>query len=90
MLYQLKITNTAKKEISRLPDPVRDEVRQAIRELKVSPRPLGSEPLLRELRGRHKLKVDGYRIIYSIKEDDQMVVILTIRPRTRRTYLNVP
>lgn len=90
MLYQLKITNRAKKEISRLPDIARNEVRQAIRELKVDPRPLGSEPLLRELSGRHKLKIDGYRIIYSIKEDDKIIAILTVRPRIRRTYLNVP
>ena len=90
MLYQLRITNTAKKQISRLPDWARNEVRQAIRELKADPRPLGSEPLLRELTGRHKLRIDGYRIIYSIKEDDKIVVILTVRSRTRRTYLNVP
>lgn len=90
MWYQLRITNTAKKQISRLPDLVRDDVTQAIRELKVDPRPLSSEPLLRELRGRYKLKIDGYRIIYSIKEDDKIVVILTVRSRTRRTYLNVP
>jgi len=89
MLYKLRITNTAKKEISRLPDPARNEVRQAIRELKVDPRPYGSEALLRELRGRRKLRIDGYRIIYSIREDDKIVVILTVRSRNPRTYLNV-
>lgn len=90
MLYKIRVTKTAKKEISRLPDLVREEVRQAIRELNVDPKPLGSEPLLRELRGRYKLRIDGYRIIYSIKEDDQTVMVLTVRARTRRTYLNVP
>ncbi len=90
MLYQLKITNQAKREIRRLPAFVRQQVIEVVKVLKVDPQPPESEPLLRQLKGRYKIRIDGYRIIYRIQQDDKAVQILTVRARDQNTYLNVP
>jgi len=57
---------------------------------------LGKEPvppnseLQRELAGRFRLKIDGWRILYKIDETDRVVTVLAIRPRNPSTYLDVP
>ncbi len=59
-------------------------------DLRFDPYPLYSAPLHRELAGHRKVRFDGWRILYSVREDDLQVIIWDIRPRNARTYLNVP
>jgi mRNA-degrading endonuclease RelE of RelBE toxin-antitoxin system len=57
--------------------------------LKEDPYPPTSAPLRRDLAYLRKIRVDGWRIIYQVKEADQTVVIREIRPRDADTYLNL-
>lgn len=89
-LYRLDITPRAKRQLKTVyPERTRRELLAAILDLREEPAPLQSE-LQRELAGRFRLKVDGWRILYKIEEADRVVTILAIRPRNPSTYLNVP
>lgn len=89
-LYQLDIKGKAKRELKRVePDPIRREVTMALLELRNDPYPPNSE-LDRELVGRYRLKINGWRAIYKVNEQDKVVTVLTVRRRNPATYLNVP
>lgn len=67
----------------------RAEIVEAILDLREDPMPPNSE-LQRELAGRFRLKIDGWRILYKVDKTDRVVTVLAIRPRNPSTYLNVP
>lgn len=90
LLYQLDIKGKAKRELKLVePDHIRNELTLAILDLRSDPYPINSE-LDRELNGRFRLKIAGWRAIYKVNEQDKTVTVLTIRRRNRTTYLNVP
>jgi|GEM_PF-909773 len=89
-LYRLDITSKAKQQLKAVfPERKRKEILDAILDLREDPTPPQSE-LQRELTGRFRLKIDGWRILYKMDTDDQVVTILAIRPRNQSMYLNVP
>ena len=91
MRYRLKWgTNEAKQNYNRLPHALKQQFREEIENLQVDPYPPYSEPLERELHDRRKIKIDGWRLVYRVYEEDVLILILMVRPRNRRTYLNVP
>ena len=91
MRYRLRWgTHEAKRNFRALAGSLRQQVRAEIESLQDDPYPPYSEPLERELVGRRKIKIDGWRLVYRVYENDILVVILMIRPRDRRAYLNIP
>ena len=72
-----------------LPSGMRQEILELILDLAFDPYPHYAEPLRRELTGYYKIKLKGWRIIYSVDEEDQAVFIRDVRPRNRNTYLNI-
>ncbi len=88
--YQLDITAGAKRQLKSVyPEAMRAEILAAMLDLRDEPMPSQSE-LQRELTGRFRLKIDGWRILYKVDEIDRIVTVLAIRPRDASTYLNVP
>ncbi len=89
-LYRLDLSASAKRQLKSVyPERKRQEILNAILDLREDPLPPQSE-LQRELAGRYRLKIDGWRVLYKIDEVDRVVTILVIRPRSASTYLNVP
>lgn len=89
-MYQLKIDKLAERQIANiLSEYIRREVVELILGLQDEPRPTDSQ-LEDELIHRFRLKVNGWRVIYKIDEDDKVVTVLAVRKRNRNTYLNVP
>ena len=64
---------------------------EIIRDLRDNPHPEDSKGLQpgRELHGLHVIRVDGWRIVYQVKEDDQIVAVLAFKKRGADTYLNL-
>lgn len=88
--YRLDIRDKAKQQVKLvLPDHLRAEIVQAMLDLRDEPRPPNSE-LQRELQGRYRLKINGWRVFYKIDDVDKVVTVLEVRARNRNTYLNVP
>ena len=79
MLCRLSITETAKKELHRLPSRTRDRMRNSVGALADDPRPRGCK----ELRGvdAYRVRVGDYRVIYDVDDHSQALTILRIKHR---------
>jgi mRNA interferase RelE/StbE len=87
--YRIRITATAEKELRRLPGHVRQRARHAIQELAREARP-GEAKELREKSGFYRLRLDGWRIVYRVDDENQAVRILRVRLKTGpETYENL-
>jgi mRNA interferase RelE/StbE len=86
--YTVYVSPAAFKEMKRLPGNVRQRVRRAVDNLADNPHPAKSKALeipnlACEVR---RLRLDKWRIIYAIIEDDEHVDILAIRKRPPYDY----
>jgi mRNA interferase RelE/StbE len=87
-MYSVYVTPDALSEIKNLPGHIRTQVRQQISALANSPRPTTSKQLeyddtSRELR---RLRIDRWRVIYAITEQDVVIDILAVRKRPPYDY----
>jgi mRNA interferase RelE/StbE len=86
--YTVFVTPDAWTEIKDLPGHLRQRVRRAVKSLAEEPRPRSSKRLItaevkREFR---RLRLDKWRIVYAIIEDDQAVDVLAVRKRPPYDY----
>lgn len=72
--YWLEISNEVRRQIDRLPNRLRPQVKQIIASLRDNPRSATAIEL-RDRPGRYRISLDDHRIYYRI-DDDQLVVIL--------------
>jgi mRNA interferase RelE/StbE len=87
--YRLDYTDDARRDIRRLPGNVRQRARRMIAELAGDPRPAGAREL-RERPGRYCIRLDDWRIIYRVYNDDLVVLVLRVkRKRGVETYQNI-
>ena len=64
-------------------------MRAAINDLRNEPFPADAEELRDHFSTVWKIKIDGYRIFYRVKEEDQTVVVHNVKRRDRNTYTSV-
>ena len=86
--YTVFVTPDAWVEMKELPGYLRQRVRRAIKDLAEEPRPGSSKQLTlaeveRELR---RLRLDKWRIVYAITDDDCAVDVLAVRKRPPYDY----
>ncbi len=86
--YTVYITPDAFSEIKELPGNIRQRVRQAVRDLANNPRPPQSKILNVPEFGRElwRLRLDSWRIVYAITQEDNVVDVLTVRKRPPYDY----
>lgn len=87
--YRLEWRQQTRRKLRDLSPALRREIVALILSLQEDPYAPDSEPLERDLSHLRKIKINGWRIIYQVKEADQVVVIRDIRPRGPNTYLNL-
>ncbi len=86
--YLIYVNPDTFKTIKSLPGNIRQRIRQAISDLADHPRPSGSKPLTvsnldEEIR---RLRLDNWRIIYTIGEADFTVGVIAVRKRPPYNY----
>lgn len=87
--YEIFITPRAWREVKELPGNLRQRIRRDITDLANTPRPSNSKALAfapdeeqpsdwstRELR---RLRIERWRVVYTITEENRIIDILTIR-----------
>jgi addiction module RelE/StbE family toxin len=75
------IPEVVKDQIPRLSLPVRNRIKKAIeKKLAIDPIAFG-KPLRYSLKGLRRLRVDDYRVIYKVDENDLKVIIVKIAHR---------
>lgn len=77
--YKIDVTRTARKAIESLPKPYVKAVTEAIRALSEDPRPNGCTKLSGQ--PGYRIRVGVYRIIYEIKDDVLIVVVIGVGHR---------
>ncbi len=85
-MYQLEIEEQARRALKRLPGHMRQRVARAIDTLRYEPRPPGAKPLEDELTGYWRIRIAGYRVIYTIEEAIMLVTVMKVAQRDQSTY----
>jgi mRNA interferase RelE/StbE len=81
MLYRIEFRPAAVRDLAKLDNPAREKIAAKIDALQQDPRPPGTE-VLQGHQKRYRLRVGVYRIIYEVK--DNMLLVLVIRIGHRR------
>jgi len=80
MAHCIKINPSADKHLSSLDASLRRRIMQAIDKLALVPRPPGCKKL--KSRDAYRIKVGEYRVIYEIRDD--ILIVLVVRVAHRR------
>ncbi len=87
MVYKVVITQSAEKELRRLPAKMQDRIFEKIENLAEDPKPPGHKKLksfnLKEIDAEayFRIRVGNYRVIYTIENNQITVFILKIAHR---------
>lgn len=86
MSYRIEIERSAARELARLELAVRRRVRRKIEALATDPRPRGAKKLQGSgARSLWRVRIGDYRIVYEIRHDVLVVVVVTVGHR-REVY----
>jgi len=83
--YQVKILSTAQKELASLPGAIQKRIGKKIDSLQETPRHPGTRMLKGQRNDFYRLRVGDYRILYEIKSETLLVVVIKIGHR-RNVY----
>lgn len=86
MTYQLIIKASAQRALEKLDDVSRQRVHKAIMGLATNPRPFGYVKLSGHEQ-LYRVRSGDYRVIYTIRDQQLMVIVLTVAHR-REVYRN--
>ena len=85
----MHIISPAKKEIRKLDPSTQKSVLASCLTLGENPRPNRYKSIVGE-KSLYRIHSGKYRIIYSILDRFEAVAILTVRPKDKDTYRNIP
>lgn len=86
MTYRIRLSRKVNNEIERLPGNIRQRIKKAIAELAHDPRPPSTLSLRNELAGYYRIRLEQYRIIYTIEDEMLTVIVIRVAKRTPKTY----
>ena len=78
MAYQIRYTEAAKRDLRTLPGNYRQRVHRLIESLPATPRPRSAKEL-RDRPNRFRIRVNGWRLVYRIDEDEETILVLRVR-----------
>jgi mRNA interferase RelE/StbE len=84
--YQIEVSRRARKELAHLPQPALVRVTAVIDALAQDPRPEGCLPVRAAPKGTYRIRVGDYRVIYTVLDEEQAVVIARVVRRREDTY----
>jgi mRNA interferase RelE/StbE len=87
--YQISYADEARQALRTLPGNYRQRIRRLIESLSDAPRPPKVQEL-RDLPNRYRLRLDHWRVIYRV--DDEQMTILVLRVRRKHgpeTYQDI-
>ena len=84
MSYQVRLRRAAQKQLDKLSEHEYEIVAQSISALEQEPRP----PRVKKLAasGLWRIKIGQYRIVYSIDDEECLIIVVRVARRTEDTY----
>ncbi len=86
MTYRIEIERRAHKALGRLPKRDRVRVVVATDALAEDPRPAGCVPVRAAPRGTYRMRVGGFRIVYLVLDDEEVIIVARVARRSETTY----
>lgn len=83
-MYRVDFQRGAKKDLDRLPKAIGDRLTLAIAALRSDPRRNAAK--LAGFTDIYRIRIGSYRVIYQIRDDELLVLIIRVARRTERTY----
>lgn len=81
-MFSVKYTNSARKDLLKLPPDVQDRIRDAIEELRENPRHRGVEKLITSSKSQeYRIKVGKYRVKFLIHDEVLLIFVIKIGHR---------
>ncbi|MHB8101071.1 MAG: type II toxin-antitoxin system RelE family toxin [Methanosarcina sp.] len=81
-MYSVNYTNSAKKDLMKLPSDVQEKIRYAIEELQENPRHRGVEKLTTSSKSQeYRIRGGDYRVKFLIHDDILMIFVIKIAHR---------
>ena len=77
--YVIRLSNRAEKNLYALTNRVVIKIYESLKKLSVNPRPVGCKKL--KNREGYRIRLGDYRAIYTIKENELIILVLTIGHR---------
>lgn len=87
--YLLRTSPRIRKDMRLVPARIRPQVNDTIDDLAHDPYPPNAEELRDHYQRVWKIKVDGWRIFYTVNEADRIVKIISVQRRTPNTYIRL-
>lgn len=85
MSYQVELLPAARRQLRKLPSKAQVQIKQLIDKLTDDPRLYGAKALKGDLKGFYRVRRGNYRVIYTIKDDLLLVLVVKIADR-REAY----
>ncbi len=86
MAYQIRIGKRVRKEVARLPRQDQARILVAVKALAQDPRPPGCKPIKVAGQGTYRVRVGDYRVIYTVLDNERVVVVARVARRSESTY----
>ena len=80
--YVIRIAPSARKALLRIPEPHRQRIRLAVRDLADEPRPTGSLCLSGGRLRTWRIRLGDYRVLYEIHDDRLLVLVVRLGHRS--------
>ena len=84
MSYQVLLRRAAQRQLDRIPKEDYTAIARAISALEEEPRPRGVKKLSES--GLWRVRVGPYRVVYSINDEERLLVLVRVVRRTEDTY----
>lgn len=85
MTYSVEFTRQAEEDLARLDKTIAQHIANKIDWLSQSMESIIPAPLKGQFRGKYKLRVGDWRVIYSLEHSSQLITIYAVRHR-REVY----
>lgn len=88
-MYQIRIAPQARKDIKRLDKRTQSRIVKVLESLKEVPRPTGKVEKLKDQPKYWRYRVGDFRIVYHVRDDYQVVIVLLVKDR-KEAYRHLP
>ena len=86
MTYRIEIGRRARKGLSRAPRKDQARILTRLGALAEDPRPSGCRAVKGAPKGTYRVRVGGYRLVYTVLERDEVIVVARVVRRDKDTY----
>jgi mRNA interferase RelE/StbE len=84
--YRVEVSRRVRKAMARLHRTDQARIIVALKNLAEDPRPPGCRPVRNAPKGTYRIRVGSYRVIYTVIDADQVVVVARVAKRDESTY----